>query len=260
MAATIDLGLLERLLDAQHDLLCAVASLSVDCSEVEGEYRRRHGELETLLHPRQCFCRWDSVWSWFSEALSLGDGFWQEWLVTRAAPYRALLAAQPLPAKYRLGRHRVGGDKRNRPYDRWLSRLDPDKRIAVDKAVTNQLAVLGKAVAKDRRMGRWITRDRARTEAPRILEFKVQVDAADLPLENPDGSPRDSGYPKRKIELRVFCCFSEDDSTIVLFDGHDKGEDPNGQEAAIEAAFAALSDYRGQEDRARKAAARAPRT
>ena len=83
-------------------------------------------------------------------------------------------------------------------------------------------------------MGRWITRDRARTEAPRILEFKVQVDAADLPLENPDGTPRDSGYPKRKIELRVFCCFSEDDSTIVLFDGHDKGEDPNGQEAAIE--------------------------
>ena len=253
--ADIDLERLDAAVRSQHDLLVAVAEAVVTADEADPDYRRQHAELGTILRPTgvPCFCFWDSVWGWWSEALAAGDPEWRERLLALEARNLALLGGLPeKPKKYDLRPYVSGGKV---PFSTGFAQLADDQKVALRRGLKDQLAMLGPLITKDQRMGRWITREKT---GARILEYKVQADASDLPAENPDGTPRDSGYPKRAIEIRVFCCMSADDSAVVIFNTYDKGGDPSDkrQEREIDRAFKLLNEYRIAEARAKKAAAR----
>ncbi|MEA2547836.1 MAG: hypothetical protein QOE42_434 [Chloroflexota bacterium] len=252
----LDLKRLAEAISDQRDVLAGVAEGKRDAAASEGDYRRLHSELTGLLSgvSEDCFCNWSSIWAWWAEALALGDPGWRHRLAELMGPNLSLLDGLPEQPRYQV-RSFLSNEKQI-PFSIGYARLADDQKVATKRAIEKQLAFLGPDITKDQRMGRWITKEGV--PGARVLEFKVQRDASDLPAEAPDGTPRRSGYPKRKIEVRVFCAVSVDDTTIFLFNVYDKAGDVSDkrQDSEIDRAFVLLAQFRLREARARKDAAR----
>ena len=226
----------ERLLAAaaeQEIILIAVAEESRYATDADGDYRRLHAEMRSLLTGTGvgCFCPWSSVHQWYGLARSLGDPGWREHLTQLVAPFQAYLSA-PLPEapKYRLRRYvRTPGDV---PFATWQVGLDEAKQVLLDRSLIGELAHQGPAVCSDYRKGKPIKRS-----GKKVFEYKIQANATTV------------GYPKEAISLRVFFCMGAD-GAVVLLHGYDKGASPSDkrQKIEIDEAFRRLDHYRAQED------------
>lgn len=248
----MDEGPIRAAIQHQRILLTAVADGTRGHTEANAEYLRHHAQLVRLTERKaECFCPWGNVIAWSNLAATLGDPAWREYLANAVARFEAATVSAPRPPQYPTIAYQRFGDPNNRPFMTAFARLEPAKQVALRAAIKNQLEVLGPNVADNKQVGEWIN-----SGGVRVLEFKVSIDAAELPPVNPDGTPRSSGYPKQKILLRVGCCQAAEGPNIILLDCFDKGKDVNGQESAIETWVTYLKDFRQQEARAKKNARR----
>jgi hypothetical protein len=252
---TVDEKRIAATIAAQTALLVAVAEATRTKDNAASEYVQHHKQLYAVAAGKfECLCPWRSVAEWLALSEALGDPAWREYLAKAIATYEARTIKSPVaPTFPSFGYHR-NGSPTDVPFTRSLARLESHKQVALKQAIRNRLEVLGPGVIVNEHWGEWINYGNGK----RVLEFKVAMDAADLPWENPDGSPRTSGYPKEKINLRVGCCQADDGKHMVLFDVFDKGADANGQEAAKARWLTMLKDYRQQEAVLRKRSRRQP--
>lgn len=248
----MDEGAIRAAIQQQRILLTEVADGTRTHTEANAEYLRHHAQLVRLTEGKvECLCRWGNVIQWWNLAATLGDPQWREYLANAVARFEAATVSAPRLPRYPTFPYRRRGDPKDLPFMTAFARLEPAKQVALKAAIKNQLEVLGPNVADNKQVGEWINRG-----GNRVLEFKVSIDASELPPVNPNGTPRSSGYPKQKILLRVGCCQAAEGPNIILLDCFDKGKDPNGQESAIETWVTYLKDFRQQEARAKKNARR----
>ena len=205
-------------IEQQRVLLTAVADGSHAHADANAEYLRNHTRLVSLTERKtECFCPWGNVIAWWNLAATLGDPAWREYLASAVARFEAATISVPRPPRYPTIAYQRFGDPKRLPFMTAFARLEPAKQVALKAAIKNQLEVLGPNVADNKRVGQWIN-----SGGVRVLEFKVSIDAAELPPVNPNGTLRSSGYPNQKILLRVGCCQAAEGPNIILLDCFDK--------------------------------------
>jgi hypothetical protein len=233
---------LRELIEAQQPLLTAVAEESRTAEDADPDYRRVHVELQALLKALEvtCFCPWPNAHGWYWHAQDLGDPQWREWLTGQVRTYHSAFEKREKgPAPFKFVPYERRGEKADVPFDKWRNRLPEHKRIALQIALEEDLAYEGAGVADDKAVGRWIQKKNAT-----VLEFKIRQGGKSAETE--DGK----GCPFGLISLRVWCRVQ--DGEIVLLHGHDKGDDVNGEEDAIDIAITRLKELQEREKRVAK--------
>jgi hypothetical protein len=240
MSVTEECVHLLELIEKQEPLLVEVAEGGTKPEDADGAYQETHWELRALLEALEipCYCDWPNVHGWHGYTLTVGDPEWREWLALRTSQYRETLATHEKgPPPFRFVPYERRGDRADLPFEAWRNRLDEYKRLALDTGLNVVLAYEGPGVADDRRVGKWI-----KSGGKNVLEFKIRHNGKSI--KTADGR----GCPYTEISLRVWCRVQNNE--ILLLHGHDKGADVNGQDAAIETAFARLKEHEAREERA----------
>jgi hypothetical protein len=234
---------LRELIDLQEPLLTAVAEGTRSQEDADADYDRVHVDLRRSLEALKvrCYCPWTNVFGWYGYSLTLGDPEWREWLAGQGEIYKvALENHEKGPAPFRfVPYNQYGHTDVAPPFERWKSKLQEHKRVALELAIERDLAYDGPGVADDQTDGRWIHRN-----GQKVLEFKIHQGGKSI--ETADGR----GCPFDEISLRVWCRIQDDE--IVILCGHDKGADVHGEQDAIDRAFQRLKELEGREAKAAK--------